>query len=53
LILFAGFFIEANLNYIVEELHMSGQMESFLYNKAYPHVHFYGFSTPYIFSGIE
>jgi hypothetical protein len=36
LILFAGFFIEANLNYIVEELHMSGQMKSFLNNKAYP-----------------
>jgi hypothetical protein len=34
--LFAGFFIEANLNYIVEELHMKNEMIKFLGNKRYP-----------------
>lgn len=34
-ILFAGFYVEANLNYIVEQLSMTYQMESFL-NKKYP-----------------
>ncbi len=36
LILFAGFFIEANLNYIIDELHLKKQMMSFLDNKPYP-----------------
>jgi len=34
-ILFAGFYIEANLNYITEQLHMTRQMNSFL-NQNYP-----------------
>jgi hypothetical protein len=36
LILFAGFFVEANLNYIITELHMNEQMISFLDNKPFP-----------------
>jgi hypothetical protein len=36
LILFAGFFVEANLNYITNELHMKKQMISFLDNKPHP-----------------
>lgn len=35
-ILFAGFYVEANLNYIVEQLHMKQRMESFLKKKKYP-----------------
>jgi hypothetical protein len=34
--LFASFFIEANLNYIVEKLHMKKEMISFLNNNRYP-----------------
>jgi hypothetical protein len=34
-ILFAGFYVEANLNYLVEQLRMKKQMETFL-NKNYP-----------------
>lgn len=34
-ILFAGFFVEANLNKIIQELSMTGQMKSFLKSK-YP-----------------
>lgn len=33
LILFAGFYIEANLNYIIEKLHMTGHMRSFLHQR--------------------
>lgn len=32
-ILFAGFYLEANLNHIAEELHMTGSMKSFLNQK--------------------
>ena len=35
-ILFAGFYVEANLNYIVEQLRMKQRMESFLKKKKYP-----------------
>jgi len=35
-LLFAGFFIEANLNYIIEELNQANQMKKFLNNKKYP-----------------
>jgi hypothetical protein len=31
-ILFAGFYLEANLNYIVDHLHMTGQMNAFLHH---------------------
>lgn len=34
-ILFAGFFIEANLNYIIEEMRMTSKMKAFL-SKEYP-----------------
>lgn len=34
--LFASFFIEANLNYIIEKLHMKNQMIAFLNNKPFP-----------------
>lgn len=34
--LFAGFFIEANLNYIVEKLHIKKEMIKFLNNNRYP-----------------
>ncbi len=34
--LFAGFFIEANLNYIVENLHMKKEMIAFLNNNRFP-----------------
>jgi hypothetical protein len=34
--LFAGFFIEANLNYIVEELHVKKEMVAFLNNNRFP-----------------
>jgi hypothetical protein len=34
-ILFAGFYVEANLNYIIEQLRMTQQMKSFV-NKKYP-----------------
>lgn len=34
--LFAGFFIEANLNYIVEELNMKKEMIAFLNNNKFP-----------------
>lgn len=36
LILFAGFFVESNLNYIIEELKMKKQMIRFLNNQKYP-----------------
>ena len=32
-ILFAGFYVEANLNYIAERLHLTGQMKGFLNQK--------------------
>jgi hypothetical protein len=34
--LFASFFIEANLNYIVDKLHLKKEMIAFLDNKQYP-----------------
>jgi hypothetical protein len=34
--LFAGFFIEANLNYIIEKLHVKKEMVAFLNNNRYP-----------------
>jgi hypothetical protein len=36
--LFASFFIEANLNYIIEKLHMKKEMVKFLNNNRYPGV---------------
>src|SRR5262245_7869442 len=34
--LFAGFFVEANLNYIVEKLHLKKEMIAFLNNNRFP-----------------
>jgi hypothetical protein len=35
-VLFAGFYVEANLNHVVEELHMKGRMNTFMGGKRYP-----------------